>query len=155
MALNTFLQRSLQGEEDGKTLPAPNLFISLRYAAAVAKTATWDTSDDNKVEVTIKFPWRKKKDDVTVPFFAADTYDSFVRRIKDCASKEFPNDDLTGECRLVIAQRPRRFSNTLITIVDDDSINDLYLLLQGVRDDQCKDDIDPDKKYRILPTVVS
>jgi len=74
-------------------------------------------------------------------FFAADTHDNLMERIKQEVNQMYGRE-LKGETSLQVAQRPRNDPDTVITIPDDDSINDLYLLLRGVSDDTLKNDKD-------------
>ncbi len=85
-------------------------------------------------------PWHQCKEAMKLKFFAADTHDHLMERIKQEAHHHY-GQELKGETRLQVAQRPRNDPDTIITIPDDDSINDLYLLLRGVpeKDEDKKD----------------
>ena len=147
VTLSHLLQRSLYFEVNNISLPAPTPFISLRYAAAVAKTATEDTSDRHSIKLHIYMPWRKSKKPMLLDFFPADTHESVMERLKQEAM-DIHGEVILGETVLQIAQRPRDLNDTIVTIPDDDSINDLYLLLRGVREDILTKDKDKNQKQK-------
>ena len=144
ISLSKFLQKSLQVEDElGQKSVAADLLIALRFASLVAKKATIDTSDFKKVKVEVALPWKKCQNRLIIHIFAADTYRGFMDRLERKILKHF-GENLATETVLHLAARPKYDNDVTIYIPHDDnhsSLNDLYLLLQGLEDDNTHKEI--------------
>ena len=85
LALSDYLREKLYRKDENvhsmsKRKPSFSIPISLRFAAAVAKTATEDIPDQDAVQIHIRWPWKGTKSD-EVNLFPADRYITFMERL--------------------------------------------------------------------------
>ena len=76
--------------------------VSLRLAAAVAKSSFEDIPDQDPVWINIRLPWKTADELDKVQLFPADTYQTFMQRLSIKFSDDHPLKMLQGGLTLKI-----------------------------------------------------
>ncbi len=152
IALSEFLREKLYRKDNNansmsKRTPSFSIPISLRFAAAVAKTATENTPDKDSVQIYVRFPWKLKRaasnanvEQSAIDLFPADKYLTFMNRLSALIgdNKTLRDQGKVLQGRITLKIEVDFQENDIaddhsqirtIFVADDDSINDLYLLL--------------------------
>ena len=129
ISLSDYLRETLQVPDGVNTKSIP---VSLRLAAAVAKTTFDDIPDQDAVLINIRWPWKTDSGELDeVELYPADRYLTFMERLSMKCSKDQPMKMLQGNITLKIESSiiDSEHENKSIIVDSNDSINDLYLLL--------------------------